>query len=86
MQGRIADFVVEQPMVIGHESAGWALRPPKPLSLLECPDTDQAQQWTGGPAGFCDYVYHYSCYWFLQGCGGPGRGRVQAAAWEEGGA
>ena len=23
-QGRIADFVVKEPMVIGHESAGWA--------------------------------------------------------------
>ena len=24
LQGRIADFVVKEPMVIGHESAGWA--------------------------------------------------------------
>ena len=39
MQGRIADFVVEQPMVIGHESAGWVLmRPPLPLSLRETED------------------------------------------------
>ena len=40
MQGRIGEFVVEQPMVIGHESAGYGTADSAPCSVGQKPDGD----------------------------------------------
>lgn len=37
MQGRIGDFVVEQPMVIGHESAGYGNADSALIRMLSLP-------------------------------------------------